>query len=213
MKNKFTNMKSGKHKKRILLLCLSVLLILLSLFFAGKFLMYSQSPQKADAVIVLSGGAGRVEKAIELYNEGYASNLILSNVNGYAGPIGDMLETALAQGIPENDIITENLATSTYENAELTLPILNKHMYTSAIIVSSDFHMRRVKFNFDRLYRSSGIQLTYVASETNFTASRWWSNHFSRGLVFEEYSKMIGNFLGYNGPEAKKVLNKIKSLF
>lgn len=205
--------KLGKHKKKVLFLCLPVLLIISMLLLAGRFLVFAQSPQKSDVIIVLSGGAGRVEKAAELYKEGYAAKLILSNVNGYAGSLGDMLQTAIANGIPEEDILTENIAKSTYENAEFTLPLLQELNFESALVVSSDFHMRRVKFNFDSVYRKSDIQLTYVASETKFKIRNWWKDEFSRGLVFEEYSKMIGNFFGYNGPDAKKVLNRFKSWF
>lgn len=175
--------------------------------------MFSQSPQKADVIIVLSGGAGRVEKAAELYKEGYAPKMILSNVNGYAGSVGNLFDTALECNVSKNDIITEDFARSTYENAEYTLTIMDEYNYNSAIIVSSDFHMRRVKFNFDRFYGNSGIRLIYVSSKTNFNASRWWIDSFSRGLVFEEYSKMIGNFFGYNGPEAKRILKQIKNWF
>ncbi|AIQ48994.1 hypothetical protein R70723_26130 [Paenibacillus sp. FSL R7-0273] len=205
--------KPGKYRKKIIFLYLPMLLLVAFLLFAGRFLVLSQAPQKADVIIVLSGGAGRVEKAAEIYNEGYASEVILTNVNGFAGPLGNLLNTAIANNISEIDIISEESARSTYENAVFTLAIMQEKKYTSAIVVSSNFHMRRTKFNFDNIYKNSDIQLTYVSSPTNFNASRWWSNQYSRGLIFEEYSKMLGNFLGYNGPEAKKILYQVKKWF
>ncbi|ASA23800.1 YdcF family protein [Paenibacillus donghaensis] len=202
--------RSGKKK---LWLLLPVLPLLLFVFTAGRFLPYSQPPQQADVIIVLSGGAERVEKAVELYNTGYAPFLILSNSKQANTSQGDMLQTALALKVNENAILTEEAATSTYENATLTLPIMKEKGFTSAIVVSSDFHMRRVKFIFDHVYKNSAIELTYVSSDSGYNSKAWWKGAYNREKTYTEYIKMIGNALGYNGPEAKKVLDKIKRWF
>lgn len=208
MEKRAVKHKPAKSTKRRFVLYLCVLLMLTFFLTAGRFLALSQSPQQADTIIVLSGGQGRVEKAAELYQAGFASSLILTN-----GLESKMLSIATSSGIPQDAILLENAALSTYQNAEYTLPIMKEHGYTSAIVVSSDFHMRRVKLLFDRVYKGSGIELTYVSSETSYNASRWWSNHRSRETTFNEYVKMVGNVFGYNGPEAKTVLQEIKSWF
>ncbi|MBW4084536.1 YdcF family protein [Paenibacillus sp. S150] len=214
MRNLIGSKKTGKRRKKILFLSLPVLLIVLFFFGAGRFLLYNQVPQQADVIIVLSGGAGRVEKGAELYGkEGYAPYLLLSNAKEYASTSGDMLRTALALGIPPDAILTENAALSTYQNAELTLPVMKQHGFTSAIVISSDFHMRRVKFLFDHVYKDSGIELTYAGSDSGYNAKRWWSDRYSRETIFNEYTKMIGNLSGYNGPEAKSSLEQIKRWF
>ncbi|OKP96265.1 YdcF family protein [Paenibacillus sp. P46E] len=214
MNKKLTSKKAGKRrKKRILLLYLPVLLILLLFFGAGRFLLYNQDPHKVDVIIVLSGGSGRIEKGAELYKEGYASYLLLSNAKEATGTSGDILQTDLAHGIPKAAILSENAALSTYQNAELTLPILKQHGFTSAIVVSSEFHMRRVKLLFDHVYKKSGIKLTYIGSDSGYNANYWWSDKYSRETTFSEYTKMIGNVFGYNGPEAKNALEQIKRWF
>ncbi|MNI53755.1 hypothetical protein D3C73_1086080 [compost metagenome] len=206
--------KKGKRRKRILFLYLPVLLVLTLCFFcAGRFLQFNQSPKKADAIIVLSGGSGRVELGQKLYKDGDAPYLLLSNSKEITSPSGDMLQTALALGIPADAILTENAALSTYQNAKLTLPIMKQHGFTSAIVVSSDFHMRRVKLLFDHVYKHSGIELTYVGSDSGYNAKRWWGDKYSRETTFNEYTKMIGNLFGYNGPEAKDALEQIKRWF
>ncbi|GGF58821.1 hypothetical protein GCM10010912_00020 [Paenibacillus albidus] len=203
--------RKGAKKRLVFYLC--VLLLLTVFLTAGSFLSLNESPQQADVIIVLSGGPGRMEAAAKLYEAGYAPYLLLSNGEEAISRSGDMRETALALGIPEKAIVTENEALSTYQNAELTLPIMQEHKFTSAIVVSSDFHMRRVKFNFERVYKKSGIELTYVGSPSGYNAKRWWSGSYSRETTFNEYVKMIGNAFGYNGPEAKGVLNEIKAWF
>lgn len=213
MSNLSIKKRKGKliNRKFVLFICL--LLLIIGLFSAGSFLVLSESPKQADVIIVLSGGQGRVEKAAELYKAGYALYIILSNAKESASSSGDMLQTALNLGIPQDAIHTENAAKSTYQNAEFTLPIMKEHDLKSAIVVSSEFHMRRVKLLFERVYKKSDIELTYVGSTSGYNAKRWWSDRKSRETTFNEYVKMIGNTFGYNGPEAKSILDQIKNWF
>ncbi|ETT72279.1 hypothetical protein C173_14610 [Paenibacillus sp. FSL R7-277] len=213
MRPNLTRNKPGKRRKRILFLFLPILLMLLLLLCAGRFLPVSETPKQADVIIILSGGGGRVEQGVKLYKEGYAPQLLLSNAKEGAGPAGDMRETALSLGIPETALLSEDAAESTYQNAQLTLPIMKQHGFKSAIVVSSDFHMRRVKFIFDHVYKKSGIELTYIGADSGYNAKAWWSDRYSRETTFNEYIKMIGNAFGYNGPEAKGSLKQIKRWF
>ncbi|WP_179090022.1 YdcF family protein [Paenibacillus odorifer] len=199
------------NRRFVLFVCL--LLLITGFFSAGHFLALTESPKQSDVIIVLSGGQGRVEKAAELYKAGYAPYIILSNAKESTSKSGDMVQNALALGIPQNVIYTENAAKSTHQNAEHTLPIMKEYGFKSAIVISSDFHMRRVKFLFGRMYKKSEIELTYVGSASGYNAKRWWSDRKSRETTFNEYVKMIGNTFGYNGPEAKSTLDQIKNWF
>lgn len=203
----------GKRRKRILFLYLPLLLMLFLFLCAGLFLPVTEAPKQADVIIILSGGGGRVEQGVQLFQEGNAPQILLSNAKEITGPAGDMRETALSLGIPESAILTEDAAESTYQNAQLTLPIMQQEGFKSAIVVSSDFHMRRVKFIFDHVYKKSGIELTYIGADSGYNAKAWWSDRYSRETTFNEYIKMIGNAFGYNGPEAKGALEQIKRWF
>ncbi|MEK4293557.1 YdcF family protein [Paenibacillus sp. FSL R5-0914] len=205
--------KLKKKRKRLNLICVIFLLIFFFFFTAGRFLTLTQLPKQADAIIVLSGGQERVEKAAELYKAGYAPSIILSNAKESTSSSGDMLQTAFNLGIPHDAIYTEKAAESTNQNAEFTLSVMKEHDFHSAIVVSSDFHMRRVKFLFDRVYKKSDIELTYVASASGYNAKRWWSDRKSRETTFNEYVKMIGNTFGFNGSEAKSILDQMKNWF
>lgn len=201
-----------KHKRLILLLCLFSLIFIF--FNLGVFLTFNQESQdESDIIIALSGESGRVNIATKLYWNGYGSYLVLSNYKEWGSKHGDMLQTALSLGIPREAIITEDAAQSTYENAKYTLPIMQEHGFKSAIVVSSDFHMRRVKFNFDRVYKGSGIKLTYVGADSGYNANFWWADSYSRSTTLNEYAKLIGNAFGYDGPEAKATLSRIKKWF
>ncbi|MFD2880322.1 YdcF family protein [Paenibacillus rhizoplanae] len=147
-------------------------------------MIISQFPKQADVIIILSGGEGRVEQGVKLFQEGYAPQLLLSNSQEITGPAGDMRQTALSLGIREDAILTEDAAESTYQNAQFTLPIMKQKGFKSAIVVSSDFHIRRVKFIFDHVYRKSGIELTYIGADSGYNANAWWSDRYSRETTF-----------------------------
>lgn len=213
MNNRTVKSKTTKLTKKRLFVYLGILVLFIGFFNAGRFLSLTEPPKHADVIIVLSGGTGRVEKAAELYKDGYAPAILLSNSKELTSASGDMVQTALALGISQDVIFTEKAALSTYQNAEFTLPIMKEHGFESAIVVSSDFHMRRVKFIFDRVYKNSEIKLSYVGSDSGYNAKRWWSDGKSRETTFNEYVKMIGNTFGYNGPEAKNALDQIKRWF
>jgi uncharacterized SAM-binding protein YcdF (DUF218 family) len=194
-----------KAHTRIFLIFLGVL-ILLSV--VGNFLVVDQKPVKSDAVIVLSGDQGRMKEGIKLYYSNYARNVILSNALE-----DNMTKEAIRNGIPIKHLLLETSADSTYTNALYTYRLMTKYHLRSAIVVSSTYHMRRVKFNFDQVYKQSNIKLTYCAAhDQSFHPYFWWTSRFGIQTTFNEYLKLIGNAFGLNGPEAKKPLHKINSL-
>lgn len=208
-------MSSQSRNKRILsptrkirnMFIAVMLLVLFFLLFAGRFLVIDEEPKKVDTIVVLSGGDGRLEKAIELYESGYASNLIVSN-----GLADDLWENAVRL-LPTSSIILEKEADSTYESAVYVKKLMNKYKFNSAILVSSDFHMRRVKYNFHRVYKGSNHELIYVASDTSFNPKVWWMNKRSFGNTISEYVKIVGNTFGVHGNEAKRTLYRYFEMF
>ena len=60
----------------ILLACAMVVIFLA---FGGRYLVVNQTPVKSDVIIVLGGGSrDRVQRAVELFRQGYAPALIMS---------------------------------------------------------------------------------------------------------------------------------------
>ena len=133
-------------KKFILCLFALVIFFPILLLLGRPILVVDEKPMKADVMIVLSGDSGRLEKAASLYKEGYASYVILTRANGE----GVKVQKAIELGIPENRIIPEDKATSTYTNAFYSKSLMEKYNFTSAIVVSSDYHMKRTKIPLNR---------------------------------------------------------------
>ncbi len=190
-----------------------VLFILFTIIYGigyviGPFLVINEAPQKADAIIVLSGGENRIQKGIELYKQQYAPYLILSNANE-----DNMDAYIIARNVPKRSVFFETNADSTYKNALYTKEIMTKHHLKSAIVVTSNFHTRRTKMNFNKVYQGTGISFTYVAVDTpGFDPHSWWQSKNGRHIVFDEYVKYIGNIFGIEGNESKKPLNKANKL-
>ena len=71
-------------------LCLLMIVLLLSIglgFFTGYVLLASEKmADRADAIVVVTGGAGRLEKAINLLELGKGKRLLISGVHPGYGP-------------------------------------------------------------------------------------------------------------------------------
>lgn len=183
------------------------ILIFISFLLAGKFLVIYDIPQKVDVIVVLSGESGRIEQGLNLFHSGYAENLILSNSNAF------ITSNNLIMNIPKNHLFLEDKATSTYENAFFTKEIMDDQHFESAIVISTDYHMRRVKMNFNRVFKNDNTQLLFIGSKTGYISNFWWSQKHSLKMTIAEYVKIIGNVLGIHGSEAKLRMYKLKEWF
>jgi uncharacterized SAM-binding protein YcdF (DUF218 family) len=67
------------------------------------------------------------------------------------GDQGSIYAELVALGVPASNIIHERYATSTWENMEFSVPILREFGVRRAVVVSSWFHMTRVKGCFGTL--------------------------------------------------------------
>jgi len=165
-----------------------------SLPAVGRFLVVADKPAPAEVLVVLSGDRGeRLEYAVRLHREGLAERLLLSGGPVYTDlTAADLLRRhALLLGVPEHKIITEPRATNTYQNALYSRELMEYYGLDSAIVVSSPYHMRRVRALFDEVFRDSDIRLFYRPVEDSwFDPEYWWESAAGRRLVLGEYLKL-----------------------
>ena len=69
--------------KAFLTLCIIGLVVITALFidFTYKTFSYRQNTRKADAIVVLAGGKGRVEEGVRLFREHRANYLFFVGVD------------------------------------------------------------------------------------------------------------------------------------
>lgn len=125
-------------------------------------LIVDEEPVVSDIVIVPEGSltGNRAQSAKTLIDEGYieSEQAIVSPLTPSNQPFYE------AAGFSKDQIINEPAATSTYTNAKNTLELMDELGYESAIVTSSDYHMRRTRFIYERLNRDYDFDLTYVAA-------------------------------------------------
>ena len=147
----------------------ALLLLLYALgfvFFAFTLGKPAQATEPAsDAAVVLTGGPGRIEHAVDVLRAGKERRLLVAGVDP------SVTKRDLAGRIPGSskwlaccvDLGSESV--DTRSNAEEASRWLAKHNYASVRLITSDWHMRRARYEFQRVLRGK-YKLTTDAVRT-----------------------------------------------
>jgi uncharacterized SAM-binding protein YcdF (DUF218 family) len=162
----------------------SLILLLYALgFITFAFTLGKPAPANAaptDAAVVLTGGSGRIEHAIDVVHRGKAKRLLV------AGADPSVTKRDLANAIPGSgatlkccvDLGSESV--DTRSNAEEAGRWLAKRNFHSLRLITSDWHMRRARYEFERvLGRRYVIVTDGVQTEPSFIT------------LFGEYNKYL----------------------
>jgi uncharacterized SAM-binding protein YcdF (DUF218 family) len=109
--------------------------------------------EKSDAIILLEGdGYNRLKKAVELYAQGFAKKIVFSGgVTNYeygSYPFSDILPYILDLGVPESDIIHENISQNTKDQAKQVMDLAIENNWKRLILVASHEHQYRAYLTF-----------------------------------------------------------------
>jgi len=156
----------------IILAAYSLLFYTPLVWFLASPLRFRQVPVKADCILVFAGGVGesgragqgyqeRVKSAVELYKQGFANNIIFSSGDMHIFKEPQVMKAlAISLGIPEDAIILEDQARSTYQNVKFSNDILLSRGWNRILLVSSPYHMKRTSLVFNKV--NSAIKVTYI---------------------------------------------------
>ncbi|PKM77556.1 MAG: hypothetical protein CVU90_06825 [Firmicutes bacterium HGW-Firmicutes-15] len=200
----------------VILFILSGILVLgrLSLPGLGSFLVAQDQPQHSDIIVVLMGsGPDRMLGAVDLYQDGYADNIVMvrNNVAGYNQVVSKGVkiphDTELAQMVAvqlgvsqDNVLIIPGDALSTQDEARQVREYLrDKQDIDSMILVTSKYHSGRAKKIFVRAMSSMDreIKVTSCPSQYDgFNAEHWWQSREDLKIGVMEYIKLF-EFYGY----------------
>lgn len=183
--------------------------------WAAARALITESPlAHADALLVLSGSSEYVERtrhAAQLFNEGRAAKIILTNDNERGGwsyeeqrnPLfvereRDELKRA---GIPPDKIeILARPVSSTYDEAVLLREYALANNLRSVLVVTSAYHSRRALWTLRHVLGGSGVEvgLDSVATGQQTPAPiLWWLYPSGWEAVAAEYPKFIYYWLRY----------------
>ena len=175
--------------KKPLLILLNIILLLIMLWLSGFALFFAATTTKktartnTDAIIVLTGGPGRIEKGLELFANGLSKNLFITGVHKDATRSEILSKSNNRETLPPCCIILGRKATTTTENAAETKEWIDQNNIKAITMVTSTYHLPRAKLEFSHLMPSLTI-ITHPVDE--------YLDHQSKiTLLFSEYHKTI----------------------
>jgi len=142
---------------------------------------------KYDAVVVLTGGFGRIDKGIELVRQKKADILFISGVNKVVS--ADYVKNV--NGLDGKvSLYLGYLARNTYENAAEVAAFVKENNIRSMVLVTSAYHIPRALYEFKVLDLDVKVALFRVFAGGK-EDKKWWKNRKSLRLVVTEYCKYI----------------------
>lgn len=138
------------------------LIFLLGLFWSFLFAGFvidlrnqTPSPEKADGLVVLTGGTGRIDGGFKLLSERQGKRLLLSGINQELDFETIMRDIGQDQDLKDCCVDAESDSTDTRSNAFEAISWAKEKGYKSLILITSDFHMPRSQIIFEEY--SEGI--------------------------------------------------------
>ncbi len=132
-------------------------------YYYGSPLREPSQPQPSDVIVLLSHGqvddewlspegAQRTWAALKLYKSGFAPRIISSgSSHGGLDQAGLQAKWLRLAGVPNEAVLVEGRSSRTYESAVEILKILKANGWQSAIIVTSELDVPRVRAVFRKL--------------------------------------------------------------
>jgi len=176
----------------------------------GLFLVYAQSPQKADVIVVLNGrDCERSLAAVDLYNNGYSKLIVMAEIMKQPGTdefrkrVKKNINRKMffqwaieSMGVPEDSfkLIGDGIS-STYDEALVTKKFMLDNNYKSILLVTSKWHSKRAFLTFQSVFnrdKNNNLKLViYPSKYDTFNPDAWWKQSDGAELIFYEYVRLI----------------------
>jgi uncharacterized SAM-binding protein YcdF (DUF218 family) len=160
--------------------------------FAAQAWVVDEPAAPSDALIVLGDdnyAGDRAFHAADLYRAGAAPVVVASGrFLRKDVSVADMMEHDLESfGVPAKAIVKlTHRADNTREEAMETERLVRARGWKRIIVVTSNYHTRRARFIFERVF-SAGITLRVSAArDSEFDPSHWWETRQGRKLFATE---------------------------
>jgi len=164
--------------KTIIFVIFTLLGLVLLINGINYYLTPKDELKQADVIVAISGGdtKARTLKAVELYKQGLAPKVLFSGAA--LDPLSPsnakvMKDVALEAGVPDADIMIEESAKNTAQNASKSQGILDSTKYDMIILVTSPYHQRRAYLEFKDKLNDEVVVLNVSSSDESWS-SRWY---------------------------------------
>jgi uncharacterized SAM-binding protein YcdF (DUF218 family) len=187
----------------ILLLCFVIFCFVLYLArrpilrLAAESWIIEDPLDKADALIVLGDDnfyADRATRGAQLFREGKAPVIVASGrrLRPSAG-IAELMEHDLIErGVPREKIVRfVHDADSSLEEARALTRLVREKRWHSVIVVTSNFHTRRARYIFRRVFPQGMEARIASARDGDFDPEHWWEKRKSTKELTKEFAGMV----------------------
>lgn len=174
--------------KAIITLLVIALLVIAMLFidFTYKTFSYRAREIRADAIVVLAGGKGRVDEGVRLYRERKGNWLFFIGVDPSVRR-SDLYRPH--PGDPSADgVVLENVSRNTLENAMFGRDVIMRKEVRSILLITSRYHMKRASILLRNALPKDVAIYAYPVDSHNLKEA-WWSHGGSFHLLFTEFYK------------------------
>jgi uncharacterized SAM-binding protein YcdF (DUF218 family) len=146
--------------------------------------------ERADGIVVLTGGASRISDAVALLAAGRGKRLLITGVHPTTSPSG------IARTVPEHQRIfdccvdLDRSAVNTFGNATEARRWARGHRFQSLIVVTSAYHMPRAMAELG--HQLPGVHLIPFAVITEkMRGGQWWNSTAASKLLVSEFVKYV----------------------
>ncbi|HYW16061.1 MAG TPA: YdcF family protein [Allosphingosinicella sp.] len=157
-----------------------ILLYLLGYVMFAVALPRPAGEQATDAIVVLTGGAKRIERGLDLMARNRAKRMLVSGVARTVRPEELAAQYRADDSLFQCCVDLGRMAVDTRSNAEEVARWMDKHKFKSMRLVTTDWHMPRARFELSRRL-GGGIAVVGDAVESNPSFSQ----------LFIEYNKYL----------------------
>lgn len=188
----------------------------------GDFLVHTESPEPADAAIVLNTGTeyyARLVESADLYKKGLVKTVVINGnrkshtlrlieQRGFTSTrpwYAEHVRILEMLGVPREEILTISAedAYDTVTEAAIVGRELLKRDFSSVIVTTSKFHSRRAHYIWTKTFADQLQVHTIAARHDPFDPANWWRDDRQARWVLAEYGGWLHYYLrSLKGPSS-----------
>lgn len=127
------------------------------------FLPQPLDGRQTDAIVVLTGGAGRIDRGIALLQDGAAKRMLISGVDRSVRPVELAVQYKTPESLFSCCITLGREAIDTRSNGLETARWLERRDYKTVRLITTDWHMRRAALELRQSMPDSKVTIVYDA--------------------------------------------------